>query len=201
MTARASVVIACRNAAAFLPQTLEAVAAQVWNEPWEIVFADNGSTDHSLAIFRAVAARTPGVPMRSVDASARPGKSFALNSGVAAAEVVKILQCPSDVYSGRVNGSAFGATNYAANTGSAAVDGNIWPADGVFFGRSEVRFRDVIDGSAHTAAFSERLLGNGVAVATGSPLSSDQAAIYVMELSNSVSVGESGCASPSSAGA
>jgi cellulose synthase/poly-beta-1,6-N-acetylglucosamine synthase-like glycosyltransferase len=96
MTARASVVIACRNAANLLPETLEAVVAQGWREPWEIILADNGSTDDSLAIFRAVAARTPGVPMRSVDASARPGKSFALNRGIAAAEGRSILVCDAD---------------------------------------------------------------------------------------------------------
>jgi prepilin-type N-terminal cleavage/methylation domain-containing protein/prepilin-type processing-associated H-X9-DG protein len=121
-------------------------------------------------------------------------------NAAAAAEVVKILQCPSDVYSGRVEGSSFGATNYAANTGSAAVDGSIWPADGVFFGQSDVHYRDILDGSAHTAAFSERLLGNGTALASGSLLSSDQAAIYILEINNSVSMSEPGCASPGSGG-
>ena len=96
MTVRASVVIACRNGAAYLEETLEGVVSQAWTEPWEVVFADNGSTDDSRAIFRQVAARNPAIAMRSVDASARPGKSFALNCAVAASQGRSIIVCDAD---------------------------------------------------------------------------------------------------------
>jgi prepilin-type N-terminal cleavage/methylation domain-containing protein/prepilin-type processing-associated H-X9-DG protein len=115
----------------------------------------------------------------------------------AAKEAVAVLQCPSDAVAGRVPSSIFGATNYVANVGSAAVDGNLWPADGVFFGESRVKFNDLADGSAQTAAFSERMLGNGIAVSTLPP---DQANLYILELKNSVPVDEPTCASPASGG-
>jgi prepilin-type N-terminal cleavage/methylation domain-containing protein/prepilin-type processing-associated H-X9-DG protein len=115
----------------------------------------------------------------------------------AAREAVAVLQCPSDMFSGRVPGSTYGATNYVASTGSAFVDGNIWPGDGVFFGESHVRFRDLSDGSSHTAAFSERMLGNGEAVSTLPP---NQTGLYILEISNSFPLDETSCASPSSGG-
>ncbi len=96
MAIHASVVIPCRNGEAFLAETLEALLAQVWDRPWEIVLADNGSTDGSLGIFRAYAARNPQVPMRSVDASARPGRAFAVNCGVLAARGRSLIMCDAD---------------------------------------------------------------------------------------------------------
>lgn len=93
---RVSVVIACRNGAAYLAETLDAVLAQDWNQPWEVVFADNGSTDASLRIFEAAAARHPHIPMCSVDAGQRPGKSHALNRGIAAAAGRAIVLCDAD---------------------------------------------------------------------------------------------------------
>ncbi len=96
MIPRASVVIACRNGAAFLPETLDALLAQAWDKPWEIVFADNGSTDASLEIFHAYAAHNPQIAMRSVDAGAEAGKSFALNCAIAAAKSEAIVICDAD---------------------------------------------------------------------------------------------------------
>jgi glycosyltransferase involved in cell wall biosynthesis len=83
--AAATVIMACRNGEPHLREALEAVAAQVWDKPWELVFVDNGSTDTSLATFAEVASQYPLVSMRTVDASDRAGKSHALNRGVAAA--------------------------------------------------------------------------------------------------------------------
>ena len=54
----ASVIIACLNGAATLGETLDSLTAQRWDRPWEIVFADNGSTDASVAIFEEHAAPT-----------------------------------------------------------------------------------------------------------------------------------------------
>jgi glycosyltransferase involved in cell wall biosynthesis len=95
---RVSVVMACRNGAAHLEAALEAVLGQRWDgdAPWELVFADNGSSDGSRAIFEACAARHPGVPARGVDAGARPGKSFALNRGIAAAAGRSIVLADAD---------------------------------------------------------------------------------------------------------
>jgi prepilin-type processing-associated H-X9-DG protein len=89
---------------------------------------------------------------------------------LAATTAVAVLQCPSDTGSGRVSGSPFGATSYAANAGSGLADyGNLRDADGVFYLGSAINFRDLLDGSTHTAAFSERLLGTGQPAAGVSP--------------------------------
>jgi prepilin-type processing-associated H-X9-DG protein len=65
--------------------------------------------------------------------------------------------CPADV--GTVPNSAYGPTNYAANAGSGSDLGSLTGADGVFFLGSAIGFRDLLDGSSNTAAFSERTLG------------------------------------------
>jgi len=114
----------------------------------------------------------------------------------AAQEAVAVLQCPSDTASGRVAGSTFGATNYAANAGSGTVNaGSLTNADGVFFLGSKVGFRQLVDGSSHTAAFGERMLGTGQANPSG-----DLEPLYILELQNTFAVGDTDCGSPSSGG-
>ena len=91
-----SVVIACRNGVGTLRETLEGLLAQRWDRPWEIVLADNGSTDGSAALFRAVAAAHPEMRMRVVDAAAKRGKPFALNIGIAGARAPAVVFCDAD---------------------------------------------------------------------------------------------------------
>jgi len=91
-----SVVIACLNGAATLPEALASLVAQAWDRPWEIVLADNGSTDASVAVFEAAARAHPGVRMRVVDASGGKGKSFALNLAIRAAAGRALLFCDAD---------------------------------------------------------------------------------------------------------
>jgi glycosyltransferase involved in cell wall biosynthesis len=90
-----SVVIACRNGAATLPATLAGLFAQRGAPGFEIVLADNGSTDGSAEVFRAAGARHPAVPMR-VLAVPRRGKPFALNAGIAAARAPALVFCDAD---------------------------------------------------------------------------------------------------------
>jgi type II secretory pathway pseudopilin PulG len=113
----------------------------------------------------------------------------------AASQVVPVLTCPSDPERGRVSGSTFGATNYAANAGSGAVDGSIAKADGVFFFESHVGFKNITDGTTHTVAFSERPLGDGVEYASPN-LPGQLTGIYVLELFNTSSVTEANCQQP-----
>ncbi|WP_299131222.1 polysaccharide deacetylase family protein [uncultured Amaricoccus sp.] len=94
--AEISVIVACYNGAETLGETLESLVRQDWDRPWEIVFADNGSTDASAAIFAETARRHPGVRMRRVDASAEKGKVFALNTGIRAAKGRALLFCDAD---------------------------------------------------------------------------------------------------------
>jgi glycosyltransferase involved in cell wall biosynthesis len=89
-----SVVIACHNEERTLAETLEAVAAQEWDQPWEVLFADNGSTDGSRTIFAAAAADRP--TWRVVDAGARRGKSYAMNVAMAEARAPAVIFCDAD---------------------------------------------------------------------------------------------------------
>ena len=66
-----------------LAEQLEALARQVWSEPWEIIVADNGSTDDTAAIFERYRVRLPS--LRLVDASDRRGAAHSRNVGARAA--------------------------------------------------------------------------------------------------------------------
>jgi prepilin-type N-terminal cleavage/methylation domain-containing protein len=80
----------------------------------------------------------------------------------AASTPLRVFQCPSDPAAGRVPGSTYGATNYAACAGSGLVAyGRLSEADGIFFQNSIVKLSDIADGTSNTAAFCERLLGYG----------------------------------------
>ena len=48
------------------------------------------------------------------------------------------------------------------HAGGLLAFGSLTSSDGVFFLGSTVGLRDLLDGSSNTAAFSERLLGNGI---------------------------------------
>jgi glycosyltransferase involved in cell wall biosynthesis len=89
-----SVVIPCFNAEATIGVQLDALANQHWDQPWEIVVADNGSTDKSPKIVESYKDRLPN--LRLVDASARRGQPYALNCGAAAARGVALAFCDAD---------------------------------------------------------------------------------------------------------
>lgn len=114
----------------------------------------------------------------SIDFSQAP-TTFGIGGGVvfdgsanflAATTTLSVLQCPSDVVDGRVPGLNYAGTNYAACSGSGTLNsGSLKDADGVFFLGSGVRFRDLVDGSSNTVAFSERTLGPGSVPGAGRP--------------------------------
>jgi glycosyltransferase involved in cell wall biosynthesis len=89
-----TVVIPARNAAAEIGGQLEALAAQEWSEPWEVVVVDNGSQDRTTEVAESYRDRLPGLLI--VDASARAGQAFALNEGVRAASSERIAFCDAD---------------------------------------------------------------------------------------------------------
>jgi glycosyltransferase involved in cell wall biosynthesis len=62
-------------------------------EPWELVVADNGSSDGSAKLAESFAAQ---MTVRVVDASARTGPAFARNVGAAAARGEWIAFCDAD---------------------------------------------------------------------------------------------------------
>lgn len=89
-----SVVIPCLNGAAYIRAQLDALAAQQWPGAWEVIVADNGSTDASLRIVEEYRDRLP--VLRIVDASDRPGQPHALNAGARAARGEAVLFCDAD---------------------------------------------------------------------------------------------------------
>jgi hypothetical protein len=89
-----SVVIAARDAAGTLPQQLGALAAQRTACRWEVLVADNGSTDATVEVARAYADRVPG--LRVLDASARRGAGPARNVAAVQARGAVLLFCDAD---------------------------------------------------------------------------------------------------------
>ena len=75
-----SIVIATKNREALLDETLAALAAQQWpRDRFEILVADNGSTDNTRAVVESAAHR-PGAPRVHYRYVATPGKSHAVNA-------------------------------------------------------------------------------------------------------------------------
>lgn len=89
-----SVVIPAYNEASFLGQQLEALAQQTYDGAWEVLVADNGSSDGTAAVAAAFAERLPS--LRIVDASARRGASHARNVGSEAAHGDAIAYVDAD---------------------------------------------------------------------------------------------------------
>lgn len=90
-----SVVIPVFNGMGTIGETLESFVDQRIDVPWEVVVADNGSTDGTRDLVRSLVSGFP-VPLRLVDASARRGAAYARNLGVLAAEGDAIGFCDSD---------------------------------------------------------------------------------------------------------
>jgi glycosyltransferase involved in cell wall biosynthesis len=81
--ARLSVVVPCYQAARTLGELLESLGRQTYPGWWEIVLADNGSTDDWRAIAEAYRPRLPALTV--IDASRRRGAAAARNAGARAA--------------------------------------------------------------------------------------------------------------------
>jgi cellulose synthase/poly-beta-1,6-N-acetylglucosamine synthase-like glycosyltransferase len=89
-----SVIIACLNGAATLGTQLEALAGQTCPVRWELLLADNGSTDASVAVAESFRPRIPG--LRIIDASSHPGAGPARNFGVEQALGDWVAFCDAD---------------------------------------------------------------------------------------------------------
>jgi glucosyl-dolichyl phosphate glucuronosyltransferase len=96
MTCTASVIVATRNRSALLAQTLEALSQQSWPASrFEVVVADNGSTDRTRAVVdRAAAAGEPAIRYVAVPT---PGKSYAVNAALAIARGETLAFTDDDV--------------------------------------------------------------------------------------------------------
>lgn len=93
MSFECSVVIPTYNAAPMLDAQLAALSGQVGGVEFEVIVADNGSTD---ALGEVVERWTSSLNVRAVDASARRGPSAARNIGAAASAAPFLLFCDAD---------------------------------------------------------------------------------------------------------
>jgi glycosyltransferase involved in cell wall biosynthesis len=117
-----SVVIPARDAAATIDAQLEALLAEDWSQPWELVVVDNGSRDATGTIVRRYAARDERV--RLVDASDRTGVAHCRNVGLASARADAIAMCDADdvVATGWVRAMATALRDHEFVTGPLDVD-------------------------------------------------------------------------------
>jgi len=90
-----SIVIATHNRAADLRGTLGSIAALQTRHAWEVIVVDNNSTDDTPAVVRDLAPSYPA-PLRYLFERI-PGRSAALNTGIAAAQGSVIVTTDDDV--------------------------------------------------------------------------------------------------------
>ena len=96
-----SVVIATRNRQALLARTLDALEAQSYpHDRFEVIVADNGSTDGTAATVRAAGARPSAASIRYLHV-AQPGKSHAVNAALALVRGDLIALTDDDVLADR----------------------------------------------------------------------------------------------------
>jgi len=88
------VVIACRDSEEVLARQLDALAAQDYDGEWEVVVADNGSHDASIAVAERARRELPNLVV--LDASQESGVSYARNAGAGASEADALLFVDAD---------------------------------------------------------------------------------------------------------
>jgi len=91
-----SVVIATKDRAAFLERALESLAQQSNAPAFEVIVADNGSTDDTPGVVERAASKVP-YSLRRIEAGAS-NRAFARNAGVACASGALILFIDDDVW-------------------------------------------------------------------------------------------------------
>ena len=114
-----SVVIAARDAARTLPEQLGALADQRPTARWEVLVADNGSTDGTPDLVRAAAREHPW--LRLVDASGTRGAGAARNAAARHARGDALLFCDAD----DVVGPGWVDALHGALRGAALVAGRL----------------------------------------------------------------------------
>jgi glycosyltransferase involved in cell wall biosynthesis len=98
-----SVIVPSFNAADTISGQLEALANQQWNQPWEVIVADNGSGDETVAIRKASSLRLIAqnyskkiLLFRVIDASDKKGGAHARNLGASVAKGEALAFCDAD---------------------------------------------------------------------------------------------------------
>jgi glycosyltransferase involved in cell wall biosynthesis len=91
---KVTVIVPSYNCAKTIATQLDALAQQDDSDPFEIIVADNGSTDQTVTIVQAYQQRMPH--LRYVDASAHRGSSHARNCAANVAQGEFLLFCDAD---------------------------------------------------------------------------------------------------------
>ncbi len=94
MKPQISVIIPAYNEEHRIPTQLQALEEQTFSGSWEVVVADNGSTDRTAKVVADWAGRIP--KLRVVDASRAQGVNVARNEGVRASRAAKLAICDAD---------------------------------------------------------------------------------------------------------
>ena len=89
-----TVVIAVRNSAATIGQQLNAFTRQEWTGSWQVVVADNGSSDATVDIVQTFRDSIP--QLRLLHATERPGAAYARNAAASATRGRDLLFCDGD---------------------------------------------------------------------------------------------------------
>lgn len=89
-----SVVIPAYNAEQVLPTQLQALGRQTYRERWEVIVADNGSSDQTRQVAESYREQLPSLIV--VDASRVRGPSHARNIGAQSASGDLLLFCDAD---------------------------------------------------------------------------------------------------------
>lgn len=110
---RLSIVIATKDRARYLQRALDSLGKQIGAPSFEVIVADNGSTDETRAI---VQREQRSYPLSYVY-EAQPNRGAARNRGIAAAQGHLVLFCDDDVYAP----PGFLAAHDAAHTHSDMV--------------------------------------------------------------------------------
>jgi len=93
-TVPVTVLVAARNEADRIEETISYIARQDYPGRVEVLVVDNGSTDGTRLVAEAYGAAT-GQPVRCID-EPRPGKSHALNTGLAAVGTELVITLDTD---------------------------------------------------------------------------------------------------------
>jgi glycosyltransferase involved in cell wall biosynthesis len=89
-----SVVVPCWNAVNTIAVQLDALCHQQWRGGWEVIVADNGSTDGTQQLVESYYGRLPG--LRLIDASDRRGAAHARNNAAKIATGDALVYCDAD---------------------------------------------------------------------------------------------------------
>ncbi len=92
-----SVIIPAKNTARWITEQLESLNRQINAPSFEVIVADNGSSDGTIQAVHDYA-RLASYPLSCIDASGPPSASYARNMGAKAAQGDILLFCDSDDY-------------------------------------------------------------------------------------------------------